>query len=564
MPEGITTGYNIVMYWADENGILADYTALARFKVTANTTTFTFGKNVVVPKGATKLLVYSQASGATELSSEFVTIDLPSNSSLENLGTPNTSFFVISDIHIGRSETSSINFKKMLNEAIRLNPNGMPIYIVGDMADHGSQSELDTLMSLYNEVLEENGKTASDYPMYAAIGNHDYPLANSGFLNFVTLPDGSHPTDTTYDFWLDGYHYVFLGSDSPSGLGAWFSDETMAWLDEKLAENRDPSRPTFVFLHQSLYNTVSGSLPGEGWHGVSSENDEELRAIFSKYPEIMFFNGHSHWTMDSVSNMYEATEELPINAFNCASVSYLWSGYNSVSGENLEGSQGYYVQIYGNQIFVRGRDFVNSQWVSSAQYLVELAETCEHDYEIDSVAYANGFGKDGTITYVCALCSLEKEETCAPIVYSKGYSADIEGFGITAGYSINYDEKTLYESANGVKINVGFIVANPDRLTGETFFLNGVVSASGVTVQTEITGKTYRTIDVVVKNIKDTQLDMDLVISAYINEISNEDSSVVKYTQFVQSTEKGVLNAYEKADGVLYSVSYNSVAKEGE
>ena len=77
MPYGITSGYDIVMYWANENGVLDGYTALAKFKVNGETTTFTFDKNTIVPQGATKLFIYSQKSNTTTLSDAYIVVDLP-------------------------------------------------------------------------------------------------------------------------------------------------------------------------------------------------------------------------------------------------------------------------------------------------------------------------------------------------------------------------------------------------------------------------------------------------------------------------------------------------------
>ena len=153
----------------------------------------------------------------------------------------------------------------------------------------------------------------------------------------------------------------------------------MTWLKEKIEENRDPDRPVFLFLHQSLSNTVSGSLPGEGWSGVDNEN--MLQNALKNYPEVMFFNGHSHWTMDSVGNMFEGENKLPCRIFNCASVAYLWSGYNVVTGEHLDGSQGYMVKLCDGKLYVLGRDFARGEWIPAAQYCIQLREPSETDTE---------------------------------------------------------------------------------------------------------------------------------------------------------------------------------------
>jgi 3',5'-cyclic AMP phosphodiesterase CpdA len=258
----------------------------------------------------------------------------------------------------------------MLDDVRKVSPNALGLYVVGDMANSGQETEYQNVVAMHAEAKDAP-------PLFLTLGNHDFynnsfEEGRAKFLRYATLPDGSHPEKATYDFWLGGYHFISLSTDEPDGLDAIFHESTMDWLREKLDENRDPSRPTFLFLHQSLYDTVSGSLPGERWNGV--KNEQMLRDVLAGYPEVMFFNGHSHWTMDSVSNMFEGTAELPCRIFNCASVGYLWTGINTVTGEHLDGSQGYLVKICGSTLYVLGRDFCTGEWVSAAQYRIDLSQ----------------------------------------------------------------------------------------------------------------------------------------------------------------------------------------------
>ena len=463
MPVEAINKQNIVMYWANENGKLQGYTAHARKKVTSSVVNYTFSDSVIIPSGATKLLIYSENSSTGELSEEFISVDI--TSTIGELGTPNGAFFAISDVHIG-SANGAKHFKLMLNEAIKLYPNGAPIFVAGDVTDNGYESQYIQLMELYDEVMEQNGADGSKYPLFLAIGNHDYPSAQTYFLAYATLPDGSHPTDTCYDFWLNGYHYIFLGGDNANGLNATFTEETLAWLDETLAECRDTSRPTFIFLHQPLYDTVSGSLPGEGWNGVT--NEDAFKAVISKYPEIIMFNGHTHWEMNSVGNIFEGTDELPIHIFNCASISYLWSGFNAIKGEELYGSHGYAVELYNGKILVKGRDFVNGEWISSAQYLIELGENTadsEHNYQNPTISYANGYLQKGTITSICAICGNAKAETAPELVKFLGYSTKVSNSSaICVSYFFDLEMIEQYELNTGKVLDFGFVYAVDNKL----------------------------------------------------------------------------------------------------
>ena len=522
MPTEALNSYDIVMYWADANGVLEGYSSHARFKVTSTIVNYTIPKSVIIPKEATRLLVYAQRSSTGELSSQFVSIDLPEGSQMDITSNKVTSFFAISDVHIG-SANGAKHFKLMLAEAIALYPNGVPIYVAGDVTDNGNEGQYVELMALYGEVLSAYGKSSAEYPLYLAIGNHDYPSAYHVFLEYATLPDGTHPTDTCYDFWLDGYHYIFLGSDSPSGLNSYFSAETLAWLDSTLAECRDTSRPIFIFLHQPMYNTVSGSLPGEGWHGVS--NEDEFKTVISKYPEIVMFNGHTHWEMNSVGNAFDGTEELPIHIYNCASVSYLWSGYNKVTGENMYGSHGYAVDVYEDRVVIRGRDFVNSLWIASAQYSFELQESqgnC-HDYQMSGIEYKNGYMQKGTKVYTCTNCGATKEESVSALFTFSGYSLCTYNTAyISAGYTIDFDALSQYEEYNNTSISVGFVIAAYDNLVnaGKPMNADGTVgkvtSGSVIKYEPDGIGKYF---DVVVQSSSwEAYKHNKIVMCAYIIE----------------------------------------------
>jgi hypothetical protein len=122
-----------------------------------------------------------------------------------------------------------------------------------------------------------------------------------------------------------------------------------------------------------MKDTVAGSSESEGWWQL--EDDARMREIFSKHPEIFFFNGHSHWVLDSYNTMYGGGENAAM--FNTSSVGYLWHAYDVPWGEHQDGSEGYYVRVYKDRVLLLGRDFINGKWVSSAQFVVNERYTDE-------------------------------------------------------------------------------------------------------------------------------------------------------------------------------------------
>ncbi len=357
---------DIVMYWANADGILADYTPLAKFKLINGKAKTVLPSSLVIPSGVSALYVYAATENGLLSETPFV-IPLPEHAGYSGKGEPIIEFQVISDTHIVTDTTHKhdIRFVTMLSDVAAHSPRSQGIFIVGDMTDGGHKEEYETLMSLYRTV-----KSAP--ALYLTVGNHDlfngsYADKKTLFLSYATLPDGSHPESMHYDFWLEGCHFVFLGNDQPIGNNTTLSKVTADWLDKTLADNHEVGNPIFLFLHQSLYDTVAGSLPGQGWNGV--QNEAALRAVLAKHSDVMLFNGHSHWVLDSERTMLERSDSLP-TIFNTSSCGYLWTSYDKTEGENCEGSEGYYLRVYPDRVEVLGRDFLNGKWVSSAQFVL--------------------------------------------------------------------------------------------------------------------------------------------------------------------------------------------------
>ncbi len=196
------------------------------------------------------------------------------------------------------------------------------------------------------------------------MGNHDVGLGEwqSRLLHFLNATEmaGSY-----HDHWIEGYHFIFLGTEEGLELYCSLSDVQLQWLDAKLGEGDSPGKPAFVFLHQPLLNTVSGSLEAQKWSGVTQ--DSELKEILSKHRcRAILFTGHTHWEIEAAHHYFDGGETLP-PMFNSASVAYLWTDED----EGKEGSQGYYVEVYADRVVVRGRDFKRGQWIESARVQLE-------------------------------------------------------------------------------------------------------------------------------------------------------------------------------------------------
>ncbi|MBB6674645.1 metallophosphoesterase family protein [Cohnella nanjingensis] len=271
---------------------------------------------------------------------------------------PLLAFQVITDTHVTADPDHAYNrnLDRALADIAAHAEESRGIMHVGDVTDHGLAEEYDAFARIWRRYADRLPD------IRFATGNHDVGLGVwderlHRFLAATGMPGPYH------DYRIEGYPFLFLGTEEGLELFCSLSERQLAWLDAKLGEvSRD--RPAFVFLHQPLKDTVAGSLEAQRWYGV--EQDETLKAVLAKHPHAIVFTGHTHWEMDAPHTFYDGGGTLP-PMFNAASVAYLWTDED----ERKEGSQGYYVEVYRDRVLVRGRDFTRGTWVENARFEIK-------------------------------------------------------------------------------------------------------------------------------------------------------------------------------------------------
>lgn len=381
-------GLDILLYWADKDGNpLSDYTALAKRPVTGKTTSFRMTPYTIIPEGAESLIAYVMNGDVK--SSGYAMYKLPDSCKPYKISDTglNVKFQVISDFQINKNNPQSSvqtdgekHLAGVFSDIAKINPEGFT-FVVGDMADTGHRNEYEKI----EQELARSGLNRTS--IYYTIGNHDYygysndtsgTAAAQKLFEEYAGKAVSGLDKVYYSVKLSGYTYIVLGSEqNEEGLHAVLSETQLSWFEKTLedAVKSDSSKPVFVFLHQSLKETVAGSFDGQGWDGISSKSVDKYRSILQKYSKnIILFNGHSHWTLDSDGTMHAYNaggDNLPA-AFNTASTAYLWTSYYVKGGEYLEGSQGYYIRLYDDKMIVMGRDFLKGKYIPSAIFVVPL------------------------------------------------------------------------------------------------------------------------------------------------------------------------------------------------
>lgn len=347
-----------VIYWGNALGKLNNYSPLATIDYKGETTEYVIPDNIIYPQGITGIIVYSKQG--SKLSEEFSFAKVNKNDIIV-LTNKLFSFNVITDIHIGSSYDA--HYGRALTKILQQDPSSKGIFTVGDNTDHGYENEYESLMSLTKEALKD-----SKIKVYFTLGNHDMQGTDSKYDTQVSLFKKHTGAKNSYYYnIIDGTYFIHLANEADNGWtsAAVISETQLKWLEGLLKKASESKGPVCVFLHQPLYNTVSGSLPGQNWDGV--EDDEALMTVLNKYPNVLLFTGHTHWKFDSERPMVDGKGQ-GANFFNTSAISYLWTDED----KHFDGSQGYFVEVYEKYILVRGYDFELDEWNSNSQFMIRM------------------------------------------------------------------------------------------------------------------------------------------------------------------------------------------------
>lgn len=358
--DSIVSSY--LLYWADKDGLLQDYTFFANVDYKKQITEYTISNDLVVPEAASKIYAYSLLFG--KKSDDYVEVDFTNDFKLKESNLL-YSFNVITDIHIGYDFDHHLN--QALIQIMEKSPNSVGLFTVGDNTDNGLKAEYIKLMDIIDKEF-----SSSKIPMYFSLGNHDmkgnFETQVNLFKEYTKMP-GPYFYNV-----INGHYFIHLANEDPDSWAnlVHISDDQFSWLEGLLEEAKEKGALIFIFLHQPIYNTVAGSLPGQNWDGV--KDHKKLRTLIDKYPLAFVFTGHTHWKFDSKQTILNGKGEKA-NYVNCSAISYLWTDDDA----HYDGSEGYFIDVYEDYLLLKGWNFEENRYSGCAQYVFYIDKPDETD-----------------------------------------------------------------------------------------------------------------------------------------------------------------------------------------
>ena len=214
----------------------------------------------------------------------------------------------------------SKNFKRTLEI---FKDNKIDVLIIdGDIANCGYPEAYDNFLSQFNSVYGDI-KNENTPILNLIMGNHDY-WSLKGFQNSAKYNEERQKLfeektkEKPYSHKIiNGYHFINWSCDNYT-LENPYTD--FSWFDKQieLAKSSD-NKPIFVTTHFPPKDTVYGS---EDWGA------DNLNEYFKKYPQIINFSGHSHYSLIDERSIYQKD----YTAIQTQSISYIELEEGKING----------------------------------------------------------------------------------------------------------------------------------------------------------------------------------------------------------------------------------------
>ena len=258
------------------------------------------------------------------------------------------SFAAVSDTHVETNNPKSYKAFYNLLEGVKGGKDVDATVFLGDNVMNGQLLEdIFFYLGVAGVKPSENN--------FVALGNHDigngegdynelckkYLFNNSFYLK--------NKLDKPYYYKVvNGCYMIFLAAEELTVNTCIMSEEQLSWLKGVLDEAAEKNAPAFVFNHHPLTYLT----------GIESDS---LKTLLQGYENVLYIHGHIHDQLgaDNFQN------EDGVNTINLP---------RSTEVVDYEPGDGIVVEVYENEILVRGRNFITGEFIDGLEYRYELVK----------------------------------------------------------------------------------------------------------------------------------------------------------------------------------------------
>lgn len=258
------------------------------------------------------------------------------------------SFSAVSDIHVETNNPDAYDAFSELLKGLKAGEDNDAVFFLGDNVMNGQLLENFFFYSAVKAMkpAEKN---------IVVLGNHDLGNGEGDYNKFYNnyilnnkLYLGNNIEKSYYYEVINGCYMICLASEDLCVNTCIMSQEQLTWLEDVLNEAASKKAPIFVFNHHPLYYL-------EGVEGDS------LAKLLNNYENLLYIHGHIH---DHLGTDNFKTEG-GVNVINLG---------RSTEIVDYEPGDGIVVEVYKDEVLVRGRDFITGEWIEGLEYTYPLSK----------------------------------------------------------------------------------------------------------------------------------------------------------------------------------------------
>ncbi len=278
-------------------------------------------------------------------------------------------FAVLSDCHVEGNNIARYKvFTRVLRDVERNESGHDAVTFLGDSTMNGQHIENLLFHGAVHALLRKEN-------VLPVIGNHDvgngqgdYEKLQNRWYDYTRAFFGRKLSTPYYYEVVDGCYFIFLAQEAQRVYEMPMSDAQFAFLEDVLDKAADSGRPAFVFEHFPTDDATDLDL-------VPTDRLTRMLAEYNREHDLFVFVGHTHMPLHLFWSFHEY-DGYPETYLPCLT---------RLGGENDHAvlddtGVGLEVEVYENEVVLRGRDFYRSAWyVDSAE---EDGTLCEKTYAL--------------------------------------------------------------------------------------------------------------------------------------------------------------------------------------
>lgn len=353
------TNQNLTYYYANDGGILSDYSEIANISSKGNY--IFFNSLNIVPSDATRIIGMDNTNTIKDETT------IPS-SLKKNIGAKLYSVGLLSDIHIdgngdGDNSDSGNSQNDFTNALEYFKNKGVNfICINGDITYYGYDADYQAYKSLISNY---------SIPIKAIRGNHECYVNGNNNYDYTNTKFQENINELYYEYIHGEDIYLFCGMYKESSSNP-FSDEELTWLSNKLEEHKN--KRVFLFVHY-YYGETGNANNIVSIHSPIS--NQAFINLITNYKNVIYFSGHTHLAFYiqqySKNNNVRIASDIcsRVHIPSCAKPRTSSSGEEGSYSNYFAGSEGILMEVYEKGILLKGINFETNKFLPIASYYLE-------------------------------------------------------------------------------------------------------------------------------------------------------------------------------------------------